>query len=75
MPTYEYACDRCGTFTAMRPLAEFREPQPCPQCTAPAPRVTLSGPALKGLFSGKGSASSAGAPLQGCSHRFGCSCC
>jgi putative FmdB family regulatory protein len=79
MPTYEYACSSCGSFTAVRPLAEFQEPQPCPQCAVPAPRVTLSGPALKGLFSRTASVpgeSARPAPSRGCYHGMGgCSCC
>jgi len=76
MPTYEYACATCGSFTAVRPLAEFRDPQPCPQCAAPAPRVTLTVPAFKGMLTGRGGgASELGRSLQGCTHPGGCGCC
>jgi putative FmdB family regulatory protein len=75
MPTYEYACATCGSFTAVRPLVEFRDPQPCPQCAAPAPRVTLTMPAFKGMFSGGGPSGELGRSLQGCAHTGGCRCC
>lgn len=78
MPTYEYACASCGPFTAVRPLAEFRDPQPCPQCAASAPRVTLTVPAFRGMLTGTGSESEPGRPMpaQRCYHNFGkCSCC
>ena len=75
MPTYEYACPDCGSFTAVRPMAEYSKDQACPKCGAPAPRVTLTGPGL-GLFSSKGAQSGgAGRSLQGCAHPGGCRCC
>jgi putative FmdB family regulatory protein len=43
MPVYDYSCGACGTFSANRPMAEYREPQACPGCGEPAPRV-LSAP-------------------------------
>ena len=46
MPTYEYACDACGGFDALRPIAERDAPCACPGCGAPAPRVLLTAPAL-----------------------------
>ncbi len=51
MPVYEYDCPDCGDFTALRTLAEFREPEPCPICGTPAPRVLLSAPGLPVLSS------------------------
>lgn len=74
MPTYEYSCPGCGDFTAMRPLAEYQQAQPCPQCAKPAERVTLTGPGL-GLFSSKGLGDSGGRTLQSCAHPGGCRCC
>ncbi len=65
MPTYEYECKDHGGFTAIRPLIQFRDPQPCPTCETPAPRVTLSVPALHGMFSSP-SAASSGNSLQSC---------
>jgi putative FmdB family regulatory protein len=45
MPTYEYECADCGPFSEVRPMAEFDQPQPCPDCTTPAPRL-LTAPSL-----------------------------
>jgi putative FmdB family regulatory protein len=44
MPVYEYLCDGCGPFTAMRPMAECELPLVCPACAREAPRVILTAP-------------------------------
>jgi putative FmdB family regulatory protein len=44
MPVYEYMCERCGPFTAMRPMAKFDQPCDCPDCDHAAPRVMLTAP-------------------------------
>lgn len=44
MPVYEYLCDDCGDFTALRPMSEYQDPQPCPDCGVLAPRVMLTAP-------------------------------
>ena len=31
MPMYEYACHDCGTFSAMRRMAECSQPTDCPE--------------------------------------------
>ncbi|GLK70918.1 zinc ribbon domain-containing protein [Ancylobacter dichloromethanicus] len=49
MPVYEYECESCGDFTAMRPMSEYQAPQPCPDCSAMAPRVMLTAPHFSGL--------------------------
>ena len=68
MPTYDYACDRCGPFSESRPMAEFALPQPCPDCGAPAPR-SLTSPAIGG-----GAREVVGAtPMR--PHPGGCACC
>jgi putative FmdB family regulatory protein len=69
MPTYDYECPDCGPFSEIRPMAEFDLPQPCPDCTQPAPRL-LTAPALPG---GAQESSSAWAPSA--SHASGCACC
>ena len=46
MPVYDYACDDCGTFTALRPMSAFDLPCGCPDCGVEAPRVMLTAPAL-----------------------------
>ena len=50
MPVYDYECDHCGPFSAMRPMADYRHSASCPTCDAAAPRVILSAPAM-GLVS------------------------
>jgi putative FmdB family regulatory protein len=49
MPLYDYACERCGSFTALRPMAAYQEPCACPTCGAEAPRVLLTAPAFLGM--------------------------
>ena len=49
MPIYDYECKSCGPFTAMRPMAEFRDPCACPACGSGAPRTFLSAPAIAGM--------------------------
>jgi putative FmdB family regulatory protein len=67
MPTYEYECPDCGPFAELRPMAEFDRPQPCPDCTQPAPRL-LTAPALSG-----GAQEISAAPTR--AHVGGCACC
>lgn len=49
MPVYDYDCDACGPFTALRPMAECRDPCVCAACGAAAPRAILSAPSLAGM--------------------------
>ncbi len=44
MPVYEYLCEGCGPFTAVRPMSEYEKPQPCPDCGDKARRVLLTAP-------------------------------
>ena len=44
MPTYEYFCEDCGDFSALRPMSARNEPCACPHCGAEAYRVMLSAP-------------------------------
>lgn len=69
MPTYDYECADCGPFTETRPMAEFDQPQPCPDCGTPAPRL-LTAPALGG---GIQQADASAAPAR--AHSGGCACC
>ncbi|MDH6594072.1 putative FmdB family regulatory protein [Variovorax sp. TBS-050B] len=46
MPTYDYACGRCGGFEALRPSGLRDEPAVCPDCGAAAPRVLTAAPRL-----------------------------
>ncbi len=69
MPFYDYDCDACGPFTAMRPMAAYADPAECPACGAMAPRQMAAplvggGPVV--------AAPAAGAPSR---HSGGCGCC
>lgn len=81
MPTYDYDCQACGPFTAMRPMAEYRDPCACPACGVGAPRALLSAPAIPGLGPTRRDALAAAernANSQGPSkapHPAGCGCC
>lgn len=46
MPTYEYQCDTCGQFDAIRAIARRNDPCNCPACGAPATRVILTAPSM-----------------------------
>jgi putative FmdB family regulatory protein len=46
MPTYDYACPRCGGFDAIRSVSARDEPATCPACAASSPRVFASAPRL-----------------------------
>jgi putative FmdB family regulatory protein len=40
MPLYEYYCEPCnGIFEELRPIREYSEPVPCPECFKDAPRI------------------------------------
>ncbi|MFT4065118.1 FmdB family zinc ribbon protein [Paraburkholderia sp.] len=86
MPIYEYQCADCGRFAALRRLADYAEPAPCPACGKPAPR-TVSRPAWLGpserqrRYDGDGALTSSphaaartdtGTVRQ---HASGCACC
>ena len=44
MPTYEYRCDGCdGVFTKILRIAEYRDPQDCPECGAGPAKKMISG--------------------------------
>jgi len=72
MPSYDYACERCGPFVARQALALFDRPAPCPVCAAESAR-TLSVPALMG---GRRDRSGAGDPgYRRLRHGSACGCC
>ena len=48
MPVYEYLCNTCGGFAAMRPMAQAALGHACPDCGVEAPRAMLSAPAFAG---------------------------
>lgn len=51
MPMYDYACEGCGEFAALRPLAQWRDPAACPQCGAMSGRIIGGAPAISALSS------------------------
>jgi putative FmdB family regulatory protein len=69
MPTYEYECSDCGPFSEVRPIAEFDQPQPCPDCGEPAPRLLT----LAAIGGGAQQPSAGGASSS--AHAGGCACC
>ncbi|HEK1687179.1 TPA: zinc ribbon domain-containing protein [Pseudomonas putida] len=85
MPTYEYACPACGTFSMLRPIAQRHEPCQCPYCGMAAGGLQVSAPALATLSASQRQAiatneRSAHAPqtvaeYQQRRHPAGCGCC
>lgn len=45
MPMYDYNCCGCGVFSALRPLSEYLDPMPCPNCGGSADRI-ITAPSL-----------------------------
>lgn len=79
MPVYEYECQACGPFEALRPMSAFEEPCTCPSCCAAAPRVLRTAPGLALMNGARRSAHatnerSADSPRKQ-SHAPGCACC
>jgi putative FmdB family regulatory protein len=86
MPTYEYECQRCGSFTMLRPMDQRHQPCQCPNCAGDGGRLILSAPSLPTLSGNQRLAittneRSANAPQtvaeyqQSKRHPSGCSCC
>jgi putative FmdB family regulatory protein len=76
MPTYEYLCDDHGAFTAFKPIAQYKDPEPCPDCAAPAPRVIMTAPQVRGAHTPDTSSGSKPAWLNSMKkHSGGCACC
>ena len=49
MPTYDYTCLTCGhSFEKNVPIAEYKDPQPCPECSGEAVKQ-VSCAMLKGV--------------------------
>jgi len=85
MPIYEYQCGGCGRFSALRRLADYAEPAPCPACGRPSPR-TVSCPAwlgpserqrrYDGTLASSPASTAEHADVEAVrEHAFGCSCC
>ena len=87
MPAYDYECPACGPFTALRPMAAWREPHDCPGCGEAAARSALSVPHLATMDAGRRRATatnerSSHAPKlssqvspASAAHAAGCGCC
>ena len=81
MPLYEYECPEHGVFVALRPLAEYRTPQACPECAMQSTRVIT--PVALGLMPASTRTAhqrnerSAHEPQssRASKHGKGCSCC
>ncbi|MBL27096.1 MAG: FmdB family transcriptional regulator [Rhodospirillaceae bacterium] len=82
MPLYEYQCDSCGVFDAMRPMAQSADPCDCPACGTTAPRVMFTAPRLAAMDTGlrhahatnERSADSPRTSRDASSHRHGPGC-
>ncbi|WP_267939806.1 zinc ribbon domain-containing protein [Paraburkholderia flagellata] len=74
MPLYDYRCEACGVFEAMRKLAERDCPVPCSTCGVPADRIQAS---VSLLLTSNGNApdTHAAAGSYGMRHWGGCRCC
>lgn len=81
MPVYDYRCEACGPFDALRPMSECRMPAACPHCEQPASRIIGTAPALATLSQAARRAHavnerSAAAPRSTRSaHGMHCACC
>lgn len=85
MPVYDYMCDACGPFTAMRPMSEYEDPHACPDCGGTSPRALLTAPnfscvsgdrrAIHGVNERAQSAPKSVAEFKAQRHGAGCSCC
>lgn len=80
MPIYDYVCDECGPFTALRSMADYLEPCDCPDCGASAPRSVLTAPRLALMNSSSRRAMEANErsshePRRTSGHGAGCACC
>lgn len=49
MPTYDYLCDHCGPFDAVRRMADRDLPAMCALCGAPSARAWVSAPSLAAM--------------------------
>jgi putative FmdB family regulatory protein len=72
MPVYDYECADCGTFEAVRRIAERDDSALCPRCNALAMRVVVGAPTLASDASRMPDESTGS---YGMRHRGGCLCC
>jgi putative FmdB family regulatory protein len=74
MPTYDYRCEACGGFDALRSLSERNEPIACPDCGRVSPRVMAGAPRLALLERARHEPSRSGDYAR-LAHPAGCGCC
>jgi len=90
MPTYDYFCNDCGEFDAIRSMSSRNDPAICPTCSSVSERVFLNAPRLACLSNSdrtahatnerarhepKRSGDSAGGSYSRLKHPSGCGCC
>ena len=81
MAIYDYECQVCGPFTAMRPMMQFQDPCACPACGAEALRAFLNAPAIASVNPGgriareESRLSATYPPRSSAAHPAGCGCC
>jgi putative FmdB family regulatory protein len=83
MPVYAFQRSVCGDFESIAPVAQFDQPQPCPDCADLSPRALLSASMLAMMGSAQRNAfaineRSANAPetlRRSGRHPASCGCC
>jgi len=81
MPLYDYRCQDCGEFSVLRPLSQWRDPAPCPDCGGACERFVSGAPAVSALSSAMHRARAvnerAGHEPRSTrsGHGMGCACC
>ena len=80
MPVYDYACQECGPFTVLRPMAEFQDPFDCPDCGTSCKRAFLTAPRIASMDPGLKAAHATNErsrhePRRSKGHAPGCGCC
>jgi putative FmdB family regulatory protein len=76
MPTYEYLCDDHGALTAFKPISQYKDPEPCPECAVEAPRVMLTAPVVRGASKPDSGGGAKPAWMNNMrKHSGGCACC
>lgn len=79
MPTYSYRCPQCGPFAAVRRMADFNQPTPCPICAGESQRM-LTVPALLGArrpeaVDKNNRSTDSASTYPRLTHTVGCGCC
>lgn len=74
MPTYDYACAQCGTFSELRRIADRDRGADCLKCGEAVTRVPLASPHVSGLSSLHERDTQDGRYAR-MRHAAGCGCC